>query len=207
MRRRLLVTVSGMVGSGKTTAAQQVMSVFHRHGVEATYWRFQRLPCVSLRLRRAQEPGQASSTPRTRPQVYRQQPLTLTRALGYTARIIAFEVYRRLPGAPRVAVTNRYFYDNLVHYSQDSKTSRLYGRILARMIPKPALGLLLVASPTTLAERRPGYSLDYIREADAAYRRFSARVPGLLVISSEPGEQTLERVETAVQQQILKGSN
>ena len=206
MKRRVLVTVSGMVGSGKTTAAQQVMSVFRRHGVEATYWRFQRLPCVSLRFRGAQEPQRSPSAPRTRPQVYKQQPLTLTRALGYAARIVAFQVYRRLPGAPRVAVTNRYFYDNLVHYSQDSTMSRVYGRILAGMIPKPALSLLLVASPATLAERRPGYSLDYIRDADAAYRRFGARVPELLIISSEPGEETLQRVETAVQEQLLVGS-
>ena len=205
MKRRLLVTVSGMVGSGKTTAAQQVMSVFRRNGVDAAYWRFQRLPCVTLRLRRSQEPPRSPSGMRARSQVYKQQPLTFTRALGYATRIIAFQVYRRLPGAPRVAVTNRYFYDNLVHYTQDSKASRLYGRVLARIIPKPALGFLLVASPATLAERRPGYSLDYIRGADAAYRRLGARVPELVILSSEPGEQTLQRVETAVQKQLLNG--
>ena len=203
MKRRLLITVSGMVGSGKTTAAQHVISTMQRNGVESTYWRFQRLPCVTFRLR-GSEPSRSTMPAQTRPAAYTQKPLTLTRALGFAARIVAFQVYRRLPGAPGVAVTNRYFYDNLVHYRHDSMPSRAYWRLLKGMIPKPDLGLLLVAAPATLAERRPAYSPEYIRAADAAYQRLADSVPELLIVSSEPGDRTLEHVERAVEQRVLR---
>ena len=202
MKRRLLVTVSGMVGSGKTTAAQHVMSTMQRNGVESTYWRFQRLPCVTLR-RRGGETPRTTAPAGSRPATYTQKPLTLTRALGYAVRIVAFQVYRRLPGSPRVAVTNRYFYDNLAHYRQDVMPSRFYWRLLKGMIPKPDLGLLLVAAPATLAERRPAYSPEYIRAADDAYRQLGQSVPELLIVSSEPGERTLERLERAVEERVL----
>ena len=62
--------------------------------------------------------GGEATRQRTRPPTYRQTHLTLRLTLGYALRIAAFQLYRRLPSAPRVAVANRYFYDNLVHYRQ-----------------------------------------------------------------------------------------
>jgi thymidylate kinase len=203
MKRRLLITVSGMVGSGKTTAAQHVIATMQRNGVTSTYWRFQRLPCVTLRLR-GSDTSRTTTSVRTRPAAYTQKRLTLTRALGYAARIVAFEAYRRLPGSPTVAVSNRYFYDNLVHYRHDTVPSRMFWRLLKGMIPKPDLALLLVAAPATLAERRPAYSPEYIRAAHAAYRRLGESVPELLIVSSEPGERTLDHVQRAVEETVLR---
>ena len=211
MKRPVLVTVSGMVGSGKTTAVRYILDLLRREGIEAADWRFQRLPCITLS---ATTPSRAPAGARKQPAApwhgplrgegYRARVLTHATALGYIVRTVAFRIYRRWPATASWAVSNRYFYDSFAHFDLSQGHGRLYARIFRRVLPKPDLAFLMVASPETLAERRPQYSVDYIIRVEAAYRRLPELFPDLIEINSEMDSGALERIEGAVRRQLAR---
>ena len=205
MKRPVLVTVSGMVGSGKTTTVRRILDVLRGEGIDAVDWRFQRLPCINLSASRGTA-GRADPTERPdrvpRGQGYRARVLTSGTALGYVARTLAFRVYRRWPPTASWAVSNRYFYDSFAHFDLEQGHGELYARIVRTLLPKPDLAFLMVASPETLAARRPQYSADYISHVEAGYRRLRDLFPELIVIDSEMGAGEMERVEEAVRRRL-----
>lgn len=192
----MLITVSGSVGSGKTTVAAHVIRVLEREGVSATEWRFQSLPCFTfLKPQRASRAPEGVESPAKRWTGYRRKPLTARVALGYVARILAFRVFRRWRGSRGCYISNRYFYDNLVHYRLETTLERLYVAVLRTLVPTPDLAILLVASPETIAARRPQYATEYVSSLQEAYKRLHAQFPALVEISTDLGQPTLERVE------------
>jgi thymidylate kinase len=199
------VTVSGMVGTGKTTTVKHILDVLRREGVDADQWRFQRLPCITLGRRSAatmpREPTDRKDRA-PRGQGYRARVLTSGTALGYVVRTFAFRVYRRWTFSPRWVVSNRYFYDSFAHFDLSVGRGRLYARVLRRLVPKPDLAILMVASPEALAARRPQYSIDYIKRVEAAYRGLRELFPELIEVNSEMDDRALERVAIAVRRQL-----
>ena len=203
----VLVTVSGMVGAGKSSAQGRILSVLEREGVRSEAWRFRTLPCFSLPFsrprRRASAVTQPATRTATRPAVsrgvrYKRKSLTLWATVGYIGRMVAFRAYRRLHGSPGWAVCNRYFYDNLAHFELGSPAARRHLALLRRCMPRPDLALLFVASPATIAARRPQYAHDYLDRVWDAYRDVAAQFPELVVLSSEPDQATLESVELLI---------
>ena len=63
MKRPVLVTVSGMIGSGKSTVLRHLLQVLEKEGVAASEWRFQQLPCFTMRRAAAHRPGASTATP------------------------------------------------------------------------------------------------------------------------------------------------
>jgi thymidylate kinase len=172
----MLVTFSGIVGSGKTTAARGAARALSAAGVPAEYRRFRRLPCFTAldpshwiaRIRGAApsgDPGgegEDESRGRTRGgNRTRRLPLTLRATLGYAARALAFRAYVMTSTGPCI-VLDRYFYDSLAHYRLTGRRERLYVALLDRLIPVPDAAILLVPSPALVAARRPTYTAAYI---------------------------------------------
>ena len=209
MKRPLLVSVSGMVGSGKTTAVRHILDLLRGENVAVDHWRFQRLPCITL----STAPPPSPSIPREptgrrsgarRGEGYRARILTSATSLGYVVRTVAFRIYRRWPPTASWVVSNRYFYDSFAHFDLSQGHGRLYARILRRLVPTPDLAFLMVASPETVAERRPQYSLDYIVRVEAAYRSLRELFPELIEINSEIDGHALERIEAAVRRRLAQ---
>jgi CRISPR/Cas system-associated endonuclease Cas1 len=91
----MLVTISGIVGSGKTTVTKQILRELESRGTAVTYLRFQSLPCFTV-FRRSFYSGYLNRTGADRAQgnvaISRgvgHQRQTLT-TLTYIARILAF---------------------------------------------------------------------------------------------------------------------
>ena len=203
MKSPLLVTVSGMVGTGKTTAIKQIADVMHREGIVSAQWRFQRLPCITLRPGRSESHTTSGlSQPERRGVGHQSRPLTGFRVLGYLVRIFAFRVFRRWPPVATAAITDRYFYDSLAHYDLSTRRGRFYTAILRRMMPKPDLAFLMVASPQTVAVRRPQYTADYLGNVSLGYDRVFEMFPELIEISSEPQHKALEQIGLIVQETL-----
>jgi len=201
--RPVLVTVSGMVGSGKTTALLQILSTLQQQGVRAEPWRFRTLPCFTLgasRQRKAE--GDTRAATEVRGRGYSRKKLDLKTTVGYVARMVAFRVYRRWPGHAAWAVCNRYFYDNLAHFDFDAPAARFYAAVLRLCMPRPDLAVLLVASPSTIAARRPQYAEDYLTRVGDAYRQVARMFPELVVLHSEPGADTSERLDQLVRSRL-----
>ena len=206
MKRPMLVTVSGIVGSGKSTALRQISDVARDAGLDAAQWRFQRLPCITLRppRREAPESEAAERTPTTRGKGYRPRQLTLTAAAGYMVRIAAFRLYRLLHRDADWYVVDRYFYDSFTHYDLSRGRGRFYAACLARAVPRPDLAFLLVASSHTVAARRPQYSAEYLAPVGQAYRDLRRRFPELIEVDSDPDRHGLDRIATLVRERLVR---
>lgn len=195
----MLITFSGMVGSGKTTAARYAMASLTSAGIPSAYLCFQSLPCFAwlgrsfyLRLltrRRAPEQAAEQAREDRRRVGYRQRPLTLGLTAGYASRIVAFRLFRWFAPPHVCHISNRYFYDSLVHYQLAGRAERLYFALLTRLIPMPDVAVVLVASPETIAARRPNYAAEYVTTVWEAYRLLLERIPGLVAIRSDVPEQ------------------
>lgn len=198
----MLITVSGIVGSGKTTIAKQIVSFLEESNETTQVLRFQSLPCFSwltLPGRRARSAtshtGQSSNNP-IRWVGYKRRRLTAAAASVYVARIAAFRLYRLSWPSGQWQVSNRYFYDLLVHYELSSKTERLWHALLQRLIPQPDLAILVTASPATITARRPNYSREYIENVLSGYERLQDDCPTLVVISTDSGQSPAECIRS-----------
>jgi thymidylate kinase len=190
----MFVTVSGLVGSGKTTVAKHLVRTFRARQDTAVLWNFRRLPCFHPTGRPAggvgRRPGRGAG--------HRLKPLTARTTLGYVARILAFRFYLLRHRSATHQVINRYFYDNLVHFTLEGTRERIYLWLLARLIPTPDVAILAVASIDTTMARRPWFAKDYVSTLHGSYLALTRRFPNLVVVVTDPGSPSLENAETAV---------
>jgi thymidylate kinase len=199
----MLITVSGVVGSGKSTAADYIASLVEREGIPGRVLRFQWLPCFTW-FRSANAPTSPSGNAEIVPQRvgYRRRTLTARATLGYIARMVAFRVFRWTSARNTCSVCDRYFYDNLVHYELRSPLEHAYARLLHACMPLPDLAILLVASPTAIHERRWEYSSEYLSSMADAYTQLSRRCQELLAVQTEHREAALRELEHVVTQHL-----
>jgi thymidylate kinase len=196
----VLITISGMVGSGKSTTAATVADLLVAAGLTPRYLRFRYLRlCGFARPQRAEsgKPAPADAK-KARAEGFALRPLTAALTAGYAVRILAF----RLSGIGRGArcdVLDRYFYDNLVHYALRSRRERVYAAILRRLIPAPDLAILVVASDETIGCRRSNYAREYIVSAGRRYRELPDLFPRLTTIRTDPESSPDEAIRNAVQ--------
>lgn len=190
----MLITVSGMVGSGKTTAVREITSFAKAHGLEAHAHRFQSLPCIALRPRprpdgrspRASPTARPPADPPTRWSGYERKRLGIAAVTVFAARILAFRMYRRMVWKPAEwNVLNRYFYDSLSHYQPRSSLERMYYRGIVALIPRPDLAILVTARLDTIAARRPAYAKEYIELVGESYGRLALELPDLIEVSTD----------------------
>ena len=198
----MLITVSGVVGSGKSTAVDHVCRVLENAGLRARPLRFQWLPCFAwFRPRGARTSPSASAEIVPQRIGYKRKTLTARATLGYIGRMIAFRKFQ-WSTTPGWDVCDRYFYDNLVHYELRSLQERAYARVLRACMPTPDLAILLVASPAAIAERRPEYSSEYLSSIDIAYMELGRHFPELVAINTEAGQSGLQQIEIMLRGRI-----
>jgi len=191
----MLVTVSGIVGSGKTTTAKLLADALRNRGIEPVeVWNFRSLPCFTWSG--GQQPrsmdrldARAGSA---RGLNYTRRPLTAILAAGYAVRILSFRWYR-FTHRDSHHVCNRYFYDNFAHFELGSRSERLWAALLRWLIPRPDLAILLVASTDTIAQRRGNYSAEYLSEVMAAYARLPRLFPQVQTVATD-NEASFARV-------------
>jgi thymidylate kinase len=206
----MLITVSGTVGSGKTTAVGGIASFAKARGLVTHAHRFQSLPCITLRpRRRADQPKSGTAagrsdeaSPTIRWSGYTRKRLGIAAVAVFVARIVAFQVYRRTVWkAAECNVLNRYFYDSLSHYQPRSALERMYYRAVLALIPRPDLAILVTASPATIAARRPAYAKAYIDLVGESYRHLASQVHDLVELSTET-DATAERLTAILQTRL-----
>lgn len=202
-----LITVSGMVGAGKSTWVSNIVEQLARDGIVA-----ERLP---FRRRSSRDQHKTSGAGKmvesdgtgTTPGVgarwsgFRPRRLSALTALGYAGRTLLFRA--RFWRRKNVLVLDRYFYDSFVHYRLSTHREQLYMALLGRLIPTPDLAILLLAEATTVAGRRPDYAIEYVEPVSAAYARLPRYFPALIPITTDGSasvklDDLLQRLKTPV---------
>jgi thymidylate kinase len=188
----MLVTVSGIVGGGKTTTAKIVTERLRHNAIEPVeVWNFRRLACFARLSRRAPDSldGFDAVAPAQRGVNYAPRTFTAALAVGYAVRIVSFRRYRfRRRGTHHVC--NRYFYDNFAHFALRTRRERFWLALLRFLIPTPDLAILVVASPSTISHRRSNYAPEYLSAVAAAYERLPGLFPELRTVSTDSDDAT-----------------
>lgn len=199
----MLITFSGVVGSGKTTSARQTAARLREDGYDAEYVQFHFLPCfqwfrlahyMALLRGRQARPATDAADGKFRRSNYRQRKLTLAPALGYLVKVISYRLYSRWRW-PRgkILVLDRYFYDVFTHYLLRSAAERRYVAALCRCIPTPDLAVLLVASPQSIAARRDTYDDGYLSAVSSQYAAVRDLLPPMITMRTDDATPVIDR--------------
>jgi thymidylate kinase len=192
----MLITVSGIVGSGKSTIVQRLMASLESAGQPAHELRFQSLACFTwckprFRKGRARtnppKPANADQGP-SRWRGYELRRLSAGIAAGYVARVVMFRLYRLTWRSGDWYISNRYFYDSFVHYRLTAPAERFWYAIIRKLLPVPDLAILATASVETISTRRPAYSPEYLFAVSRGYDRLRADFPALLEVRTDDGD-------------------
>jgi thymidylate kinase len=188
----MLITFSGIVGSGKSTNAKHVFKFLQEQGYPAIYIRFRFLTWRKifqpLPAKRKRPHAHKKAAPKAHDKPLRCQPtvpLTLVRFLGYLWRTLIFRTFVRLRLRQKIAIMDRFYYDSFTHYKLTSRTERIYLWILKKAMPVPDLALMLIAEPKVILRRRPHYDAGYVRELYLNYTQIAREFPHLVTIKTD----------------------
>ena len=187
-----LITFSGLDGAGKSTLIAWLrgaleerrhrVAVLHLEHDVGVYAALRRVRGWLLRIARG-APRPALEASSATPSVLRRVRDALVwsrivRGCIYPLDVVVFLCYRAyiegLQG--RVLIMDRYFYDTLADLSAGRGSAWI--RWLARITPTPTVPFLVETGPEEAYARKREYSVAYLRERWAGYRRVFPRVRG-----------------------------
>lgn len=207
LARSLLVTFSGVDGSGKTTQIENLHRLVLDLGLRArviAFWNdivvgtSVREGFVHTVFRSERGVGRPGHPVQRRDKNVQAWYLTLARHFLYFIDALrARRVIRRALRGVDVLIVDRYLYDEYASLSLDSAVSRVFVHTLSEIAPRPNLALLLDADPAAARERKPEYPVDFMQRCRANYWRLNSMLQGLTVIPDLPLPQATAAVENA----------
>ena len=205
VRKTLLISFSGLDGSGKSTQISNLVRALHSSGYRTKQLAFWDNVVVGSRYRegfvhKAYKSERGIGAPgkpvERRDKNVRRWYLTLARHLLYFADAVnlRFVVGSARRTGANVVIVDRYIYDELVNLPLSSPLTRAYARFVNWMVPRPDVAYLLDADPEAARARKPEYPVDFMRQCRRKYKDLASIVGGITIIP--PLE--LEAVRAAV---------
>ena len=219
----LLITFSGLDGSGKSTHVARTADYLSRRGYRVGVLPAARISAGGIlvvashilqrltpRARQVKKQG-TSAQPRCRtyaagPAVrpgWRQRAVSLTRLIVYPLDCLALFLWIRLlhwRGYTAV-VCDRYIYDKMANLPAPNGS---LGRLMCRLAPKPRVAFLIDTLPEVARRRREEHDASYYAVKYAGYRQLISTRRELTSIPSTTIEETQEAVERVVDAYIAR---
>ncbi len=212
-KRPLLVTFSGLDGSGKSTQIENLISYLESQGLRVSRLAFWDDVVVGKRYREGfvhkvygSEPG--IGTPEKpverRDKNVRKWYLTIARHGLYLldALQLCEVVSRARRGKPDVVVIDRYIYDQLANLPLERKLTRTFVAFVDSLVPRPDIAYLLDADVEAARARKPEYPIDFMKRSREAYFRLARMLRGITIIPPLPLRQAQEAVIAAFERQM-----
>jgi thymidylate kinase len=207
--RSILVSFSGIDGSGKSTQIERLHARLVSQGLSVVRLAFwdnvvflpQFRAGVSHKVLRGEiGVGSPDKPVRRNDKNARKWYLTLARSPFYFLDVLRL---RRVVAKARnsnadVIIFDRYIYDQLANVSRNW-LGQAYVRSLLSLAPRPDIAYLLDAEPEAALKRKPEYPLDFLHEYRRCYLNIKLMSPEMTVIS--PG--TVDAVENAILQEFI----
>lgn len=193
-RRPLLISFSGVDGSGKSTQIENLRSALHAAGITTSLLAFWDNVVVGVKYREGfvhkvykSEPGiGAPGKPvNRRDKNMRGWHLTLARHFLYLLdalnlrRVVARA--RRESGAD-VIILDRYIFDELSNLNLQNPLSRSFIKFVQSLVPQPDVAYLLDADPVAAYARKPEYPVEFMEKCRRAYFELAELLDTMTVI-------------------------
>jgi thymidylate kinase len=191
--RALLVSFSGLDGSGKSTQIASLTSQLHLVGLTTKHLAFWDNVVVGTKYReefvhRAYGSEKGIGAPdkpvERRDKNVSKGYLTFARhALYFADAMHLCSVVRRAMGSGAdVVIMDRYIYDELANLPLDNPLSQRYVRTVQKMVPKPDVSYLLDADPEEARKRKPEYPVDFMHKSRRKYFKLNALLNNALTV-------------------------
>lgn len=189
----ILVSFSGLDGSGKTSQIEALRESIALLGMDSTLLTLWDDVVVGRRCREGfthkvlgseQGVGEPDRPVERRDKNVRSGYLTFMRHLLYLAdavhlRIVVRRARRTGDG---VIVMDRYLYDELANLPLQNRFSAAYAKLLARIAPRPDLVFLLDTVPELARARKPEYPVAFLCQSRRSYFRLAQLLGGVTVV-------------------------
>jgi thymidylate kinase len=196
--KSLLITFSGIDGSGKSTQIEKLRSYMAAEGIPVRLLGFWDHVAVFRNARSGfsrqvlESDGNVGS--RERPAARRDKnlqtwPLLAGRSLlNLLDTFNLWRVVKRQRAKGGAVIFDRYIYDQLAALPMERWWARAFARVLLRIAPPPDLSYLLDAIPEAARERKPEYPLKFMHKYRSAYLELS-NVAGMELIPASDVEE------------------
>ena len=199
IRKPLLITFSGVDGSGKSTHIASVLNylasakmrtvrlAFWDDAVVGKHWREE----FVHKVYKSEKGVGALGKPVARnDKNVRAWYLSLARHGLYLVDAIHLceVIARARRGNPDVIIVDRYIYDELANLPLDNQLTRIFARCMGKFVPKPDLALLLDAEPEAARNRKPEYPIEFMKSSRQAYFQLARLLGRLTTIAPLPLE-------------------
>jgi thymidylate kinase len=212
-RRPLLISFSGLDGSGKSTQIANLREFLHSQGLTTSLLAFWDDVVVLSRYREGfvhkvygseKGIGAPDRPVNRRDKNVRKWYLSIVRHGLYL--LDALHLVKVIAKARRagsdVVITDRYIYDELANLPLSNPLTRLFIRLVAAFVPRPDVAYILDADPEAARARKPEYPVDFLHLCRAAYMRLARLLGHMTIIPplplAEAKREVVRAAETAL---------
>ena len=204
-QKPLLISFSGLDGSGKTTQIDNARAVLAQLGVRDALLAFWDNVVVGCRWREGfvhkvykseigvGAPGKPVNR---RDKNVRKWYLSLARHGLYLmdALHLVWVVSQAMRSGAQVVILDRYIYDELANLPLGNRLTRAFVRFVHSFVPRPDIAYLLDADPVAANARKPEYPVEFMRENRARYFALAELLGNITVIPPLPLEDAKHAV-------------
>jgi thymidylate kinase len=209
LHTQLLISFSGLDGCGKSTQIENLRSSLADRGLTVKVLAFWDDVVVLSRFREAfvhkvyrseRGVGSPERPVNRRDKNVRKWYLNVVRHGLYlldALNLVAVIATTRRRNAD-VIIMDRYIYDELANLPLSSLPTRIFVRLVGRLVPHPDIAYLLDAEPETARARKPEYPVDFLHTCRHAYLSLAQVLGQITVIPPLPLAQTTVAVQRAL---------
>jgi thymidylate kinase len=206
VRRPLLISFSGLDGSGKSTQINNVCDQLRMMGYRVTTLAFWDNVVVGTKYREGfvhkvykseQGIGAPDKPVNRRDKNVRKWYLNLARHGLYLADAIHLRqvIAQQATSKAHIVIMDRYIYDELANLPLGNPASRAFARwVGTKLVPQPDLALLLDADPEAAQKRKPEYPVDFMKECRGWYHRLADLLGTITIVPPLPLDQAKRAV-------------
>jgi thymidylate kinase len=213
-RRTMLISFSGVDGSGKSTQIDNLRSALQAAGLTTSLLAFWDNVVVGVKYREGfvhkvykseRGIGAPGKPVNRRDKNMRGWHLTLARHFLYLMdalnlrRVVARE--KRKSGVD-VVILDRYIFDELSNLNLANPLSRRFVKFVQAIVPRPDIAYLLDADPVAAYARKPEYPVEFMKKCRRAYFELAELLGTMTVIPALSLPEAKATVLKAAERQL-----